>query len=180
MQKKLFVSSVSFLALAVLFSFSSKAFAMTPTLSLTGTGDGDSVQISVTGDPSASVLFFYTKSGAGQQVLPIGTTNTNGTLTTTVSSSSYGVVAGSSVYVTTTSLSGPQSTATVWPAVASMLSSSNMLSLSQTGLVLVLGQTSTITASNLNSSSLYQSSNSNPQIANFSISGSQITVTANS
>ena len=180
MQKKLFVSSISFLAVAMLFSFSSKAFAMTPTLSLAGTGDGDSVQVSVTGDPSASVLFFYNKSGSGQQIVPIGTTNTSGTLTTTISSSSYGVVAGSSVYVTTSSLSGPQSTAATWPAVASMLSSSNMLSLSQTGLVLVLGQSATVTASNLNSSSLYQSSNSNPQIANFSISGSQITVTANS
>jgi len=44
-----------------------------------------------------------------------------------------------------------------------------MLSLSQTGLVLSIGQSITITASNLNSSSLYQSSNSNPQIANLAL-----------
>jgi hypothetical protein len=60
-----------------------------------------------------------------------------------------------------------------------MLSSSNMLTLSQTGLVLPVGQTSTVTASNLNGSSLYMSINSNPLIANFSISGSQISVLAN-
>jgi hypothetical protein len=182
MRKKLFISSVSFLALVMLLSFSSKVFAMTPTLSLTGTGDGDSVQINVTGDPNASVLFFYIKNGSSQrQIVSLGTTNTVGTLTTTISSSSYGIVAGSPVYVTTGGISSTQySPSVVWPTVASTLSSSNMLSLSQTGLVLILGQSATLTASNLNSSSLYQASNSNPQIANFSISGSQITVTANS
>ena len=183
MNKKLLVSNFFgflFLTLIMLFSFSMKAIAMTPTLSLAGTGDGDSVQITVTGDPNSSVILFYTKSGAGQQMPPIGTTNTSGTLTTTISTSQYGVAAGSSVYVTTGGLTGPQSATMIWPAVASMLSASNMLSLSQTGLVLTLGQSTTVTATNLNSSSLYLASNSSPQIANFSISGSQITVTGNS
>ena len=180
MQKKLLMSGVLFLALAIFLSFSTKVFAITPTLSLSGTGDGDSVQINVTGDPNSSVLLFYTKSGAGQQMPPIGTTNANGIFTTTISSSGYGVAAGSSVYVTTGGISGPQSASVAWPAVASLLSSSNMLSLSQTGLVLSIAQSSTITASNLNGSSLYLSSNSNPQIANFNINGSQITVLANS
>jgi hypothetical protein len=180
MNKKLLVSSFLFLTLIMLFSFSAKASAMTPTLSLAGTGDGDSVQINVSGDPNSSVILFYTKSGAGQQMPPIGTTNASGNLITTISTSQYGVVAGSSVYVTTGGLTGPQSATMVWPAVASMLSASNMLSLSQTGLVLTLGQSTTVTATNLNSSSLYLASNSSPQIANFSISGSQITVTGNS
>jgi len=177
MNKKLLASSVLFLAVIMFLSFSTKAFAMTPVLSLAGTGDGDSVQLNVTGDPNASVILFYTKNGAGPQMPSIGTTNANGTLTTTISSSGYGVVVGSSVYIKTGGITGTQSATIAWPAVASMLSSSNMLSLSQTGLVLTLGQSATVTASNLNSSSLYLSTNSNPVIANFSASGSQITVT---
>lgn len=162
-------------------SFSVKAYAMTPTLSLAGTGDGDSVQVNVTGDPNSSVLLVYIKSGAGQQIASIGTTNTSGTLATTISSSSYGIPSGSLVYVVLGSITnGPQSSNVAWPAVAAMLSASNMLTLSQTGLVLTLSQSTTVTATNLNLSSLFQSSNSNPQIANFSIGGSQITVVANS
>jgi hypothetical protein len=180
MQKKLWMSGVLFLVLATFFSFSSRALAMTPTLSLAGTGDGDTVQINVTGDPNASVLLFYTKNGAGQQMPSIGTTNAGGTLIATVSTSGYAVAAGSSVYVTTGGMNGPQSATVAWPAVASLLSASNMLSLSQTGLVLQVAQSATVTATNLNSSSLYLSSNSNPQIANFNISGSQVSVLANS
>ncbi|MFZ1019904.1 MAG: hypothetical protein WAN61_02855, partial [Minisyncoccia bacterium] len=146
MSKKLLVPNFFgflFLTLITIFSFSGKASAMTPSLSLSGTGDGDSVQISVAGDPNASILLFYTKSGViGQQMVSLGTTNGNGTFATTVSTSGYGVVAGSSVYVTE-GLNGPQSATMVWPAVASMLSPSNMLSLSQTGLVLTLGQSAT-------------------------------------
>ncbi len=182
MQKKFFLFCVLFLAVVMIFSsFSKKVSANSPYLSLAGTGDGNSVQINITGaNPSTSVLFFYTKSGSGQQITSIGTTDTNGTLTTTISSSSYGISSGSSVYVAIGSINGPQSNNVAWPAAATMLSSSNMLSLSQTGFVLVPGQSSTVTASNLGSSSLYQSSNSNPQIANFSINGSQITMTASS
>jgi len=175
----LFLFSLGVLIFFMFFS-APIAQAITPTLSLAGTGDGDSVQISVTGDPSTSVLFVYNKSGSGQQISSIGTTNVSGTLTTTVSSSSYGIPSGALVYVATGSINGPQSATVAWPAVASLLSPSNMLSLSQTGLVLSVGQTATITASNLNSSSLYLSGNSSPIIANFNISGSQITVLANS
>ncbi|MBI3888900.1 peptidoglycan-binding protein [Candidatus Nomurabacteria bacterium] len=171
----------SFLILTIMFlSFTSKAFAMTPTLSLSPTGDGDSVQVNVTGDPNSSVLIFYIKTGSGPQTLSLGTTNTNGTLTNTVSTSNYGVAAGSSVYITTGGINGAHSNTVAWPAVSSLLSSSNMLTLSQTGLVLTLGQAMSVTATNLNNSQLYQASNTSPQIANFSISGSQINVTANS
>jgi hypothetical protein len=171
----------SFLILTIMFlSFTTKAFAMTPTLTLSGTGDGDSVQVNVTGDASSSVLLVYVKNGYGQQMPSIGTTNASGTLTMTISTSNYSVAAGSSVYVTTGGINGSRSATVAWPAVASMLSGSNMLTLSQTGLVLTLGQSMTVTATNLNNSSIFQSSNSNPQIANFSISGSQINVTASS
>ncbi len=181
MQNKLLKSGLFVFALLMLVSFSAKVLAsVTPTLSLAGTGDGDSVQVNITGDSNASVLLFYTKSGAGLQFNSIGNTNSSGVLTTTISTSSYGIVAGSSVYVTTSGLNGVQSASQPWPAVASLLSSSNMLTLSQTGLVMQIGQSATATASNLNGSTLYLATNSNPVIANFSVSGSSITVTASS
>lgn len=163
----------------VSFSVSAVHASVTPTLSLAGTGDGNTVQVSVTGDPNVSVLLVYVKTGSGQQIIPIGTTNGSGTLNTNISSSSYGIASGGPVYVTTGSINGPQSSQVTWPAVSSLLSASNMLTLSQTGLVLPVGQTSTVTASNLNGSSLYLSSNSNPLIANFNVNGSQISVLAN-
>jgi hypothetical protein len=181
MNKKLSILSVLFLVLVLLFSFSVRTFAsVTPTLSLAGTGDGDSVQINVTGDPSTSVLFIYTKSGIGQQIGTLGNTDANGNFSTTVSSSSYGIPAGSMVHVVMGNINGLQSSNVAWPTVSSTISNTNMLSLSQTGLVMSIGQSASITASNVNSSSLYLSNNSNPVIANFSVSGSQITVLANS
>jgi hypothetical protein len=185
MNKNFFIKlskfSVLFLSLIIFAFFTTKTFAsVTPTVSLSGTGNGDSVQITISGDPNASVLLFYTQSGSGQQYKSIGTTNSSGGLTTTVSSSQYGIPAGASVYVTTNGLNGTQSATVAWPNVASTLSASNMLSLSQTGLVLPIGQSTTITASNLNGSSVFLSTNSNPVIANFSVSGGTITVTANS
>lgn len=180
MYKKNFISSILFLVTIIFLSFSSKAFAMTPTLSLSPSGDGDSVQVSIAGDPSTSVLFNYIKSGVGLQISSLGNTNSSGTLVTTVSSSQYGIVSNSLVYVRSGGINGDQSSQVAWPAVSSLTSSSNMLSLSQTGLVLQIGQSSTITASNMGSSSLYLSSNTNPMIANVNISGSQLTVLANS
>lgn len=157
------------------------AHAVTPTLSVSATGDGDSVKLNVTGDSNSNVLLFYIKTSVSQQqIISIGNTNSSGTLTTTISSSQYGIVSGSSVRVAIGNINGAQSSSVLWPAVSSLISSSNMLSLSQTGLVLPIGQSSTITASNLGSSSIYLSSNSNPMIANVNLSGSQVTVLANS
>ena len=180
MKHLIFKKSVLFSLLFLMLFSVSIAYASTPTLSVSPIGDGDSVQVNVTGDSNQSVILFYTKSGTGPTLTAIGATNANGILSTAVSSSQNGIVSNSLVYVATGGVSGSQSATVAWPSVSSLISSSNMLSLSQTGLVLSIGQSITITASNLNSSSLYQSSNSNPQIANFSISGSQITVTGNS
>ncbi|HUC88680.1 MAG TPA: peptidoglycan-binding domain-containing protein [Candidatus Paceibacterota bacterium] len=180
MKHLIFKKSVLFSILFLMLFSVSIAYASTPTLSVSPIGDGDSVQVNVTGDSNQSVILFYTKSGTGPTLTAIGATNANGILSTAVSSSQNGIVSNSLVYVATGGVSGSQSATVAWPSVSSLISSSNMLSLSQTGLVLSIGQSITITASNLNSSSLYQSSNSNPQIANFSISGSQITVTGNS
>ena len=78
--KKLNVFLFSFLAIIFsLFLFSSVAHAtITPTLSVSATGNGDSVQLNITGTPAQSVLLVYVKSGSGQQLTPIGTTDSNG------------------------------------------------------------------------------------------------------
>jgi hypothetical protein len=171
---------IGFVMFILFFSANSIAHAITPTLSVSATGDGDSVQLNITGDPNTSVILYYSKSGYGQQISSIGNTNTNGTLLTTISTSQYGVVPNSLVYVTLGGVNGPQSAQVSWPIASSLISSSDVLALSQTGVVLPIGQSSTITATNLGSDSIYLSNNSNPIIANANLSGNQITVSANS
>ena len=165
--------------LFAIFAFAPLAHAVTPTLAVSSTTSGDAVNVYVTGDPNSSVLLFYVKTGSGQQVSAIGSTNASGSLNTTLSASTYTVALNSSVYVTIGGVNGVQSPSVTWPTLSGV-SNSNMVSLSQTGLVLSVGQSSVLTASNLGSSSLYLSGNTNPMIANVNISGNQVTVLANS
>ena len=162
-------------AVIVSAGFAPQAHASTPTLSLSATGSGDNVQINVTGDPNTGVLLDYPLSGSGPQIAVLGNTDSNGNYSTTISSASLNVIPGALVYVMTGGTSGPQSPSVVWPAVAS----ASALTLSQTGVVISAGQSASITATNLGSNSLYVSNNSNPPIANVSISGSQITISGN-
>ena len=151
--------------------------AMTPALSLTNNGDGDTVQLIVNGDPNASVMFWYTKVAIG--LTPIANswlTNSSGYFSVNISTSSYQITAGSSVYVTTSGLNGPRSNSVLWP-ISTSSTSSGTISLSQTGVVLAQGQSATVTASGV--SSLYLSNNSNPPIANINVSQNTITILAN-
>ena len=136
------------------------ARAMTPTLSLYATGNGDAVQVTVNGDAYASVLLYYQKSGYGWLTQSIGTTNSNGYISTTISTSSYGIVSGSSVRVT---VNNQQSLDVVWPYSTT---SGGALSLSQSNVSVTVGQSSsTITVSGgtmpytlfPNSSTIFQS-----------------------
>jgi ferredoxin/plastocyanin len=154
--------------------FAGTAFAATPTLSLTSNGDGDNIQVSVTGDPSTSVLLFYTKTNVGTQIASLGTTDSSGHYSTTISSTSYVIASASSVYVKTGGLNGTQSASVNWPTVTT----SGNFSLNPTGLVLSVGQSSTITVTNNAGNAVYLSNNSNPPVANANISGNQITITA--
>lgn len=173
--KKARISAISIFVISIFLFVAPVVHAAVPVLSLTSNSDGDSVQVNVAGDPNASVLFYYTKTGAGQQISTLGSTNSSGNLSVSISSAAYGIATNTSVYVTVGGINGSQSNSVAWPYVLS--SSTNTLSLSQGGLVLTVGQSSTITANN---SSLYLSNNSNPPIANVNISGSQIAITANS
>ncbi|MCK9446081.1 peptidoglycan-binding protein [bacterium] len=145
------------------------AFAATPTLSISG--NGDTVTMTVNGDANATVLMYYTKTGVGPTLHSIGTTNSSGYLSVGVSTSTLAVASASAVHVTVNSQS---SSDVAWPTYSS---TSGTITLSQTGLVLNVGSSSTITASGSNS--LYLSNNTNSAIANVGISGSSITITGN-
>jgi hypothetical protein len=146
--------------------------AATPTLSLFATGSGDSVTISVTGDSNSNVIFYYsTTTGSGLQNRIIGSTNMYGNFSAVISTSSYGITPGNSVYVI---VNNQQSSSLIWPNSSS---SSSSLSLSQTSVSLAVGQTSTITAYNTSYyGGLYISSNSNSNVATATISGNTISI----
>ena len=146
---------------------------ITPMLSLVPTGNGDSVTVNVTADPSQSVELLYTQIGGGSQVTFLGDTDSNGSFSTVVSSSGYGIVSGASVSVAISSINGPHSNTVSWPTVTS----TTTISLSQTNVNVSVGQSSVITATNSTGATLYVSSNSNPTVANISINGTQVTVT---
>lgn len=171
--KYIFLLTIIF---AFVFGFSFSSHAMTPVLSLVINGDGDSAQLNVNGDPSVSVLMYYSKSGTGIQVVSLGNTSSTGYFSTSVSTSYYKIIPNSTVYVVTGGINGLRSNSITWPIISNTTTST--LSLSQASLMMTIGQTATVTALNNPSNSLYMSSSSNPQIANVSLSTNQITVNA--
>lgn len=174
--QKIFASCL--FSLIGLLAFAPAVFASTPTLSVSGNGDGDNVTVAVNGDANANVLMGYTKTGVGLQIQSIGTTNSSGYLSATISTSGYGIASGSAVYVydIVNGQQSSQSSSVLWP-YGSSTGTLSTITLSQTGLVLAVGGASTITASG--SSSLYLSNNSNPSVVNVSISGNSIAFTGN-
>jgi ferredoxin len=146
-----------------------------PSLQLSATGTSDQVQVTVTADPNQSVLLSYTKAGAGPTISVLGTTNGNGSYTQTISSAAYGLTSGTAVTALIGGTNGLKSQTLSWPTVAS----ANALTLSQNAVVLTVGASSSLTASNTGGAALYVSNNSNPSIANVNISGTQITLTGN-
>jgi len=162
----LIISAIGFL------SFIPSVFAV-PTISVSGNGDGDRVTVTINGDANATVLMYYTKTGVGPALQSIGTTNSSGYLSLILSTSTLSIASGSAVHVIVNSQTSADVT---WPYSTST-TTTGTITLSQTGIVLNTGSSSTITATG--SSSLYLSNNSNPSIANVSISGSSITITGN-
>ncbi len=143
----------------------SAAYAATPTFTASYTGNGDYVQINVNGDPNSSVVL-----NNQFQMQALGTTNSSGSFSVTLSTAQYNIAPGSVVSVT---VNGQTSNSIQWPYT----STTGSFSLNQTSLSLVSGQSSVITAST--AGPFFVSSNSNPSVANVGINGSQITVTAN-
>lgn len=145
------------------------AYAATPTLSLSSVG-GDSVQVSVSGDPNVSVMFYYNvASASGMQTITLGTTNSSGYFSTTISASSHGINAGQSVYVI---VNGQQSAMQTWPAPT------GTPSLNQSSITLGLGQSASVYSQG-SSAPVYVATNSSPSVASIQASGTQVTIVAN-
>jgi len=115
------------------------ASAMTPTLSLYSSGNSDAVQATVNGDSYASVTLYYQKSGYGLQSWYMGSTNSSGYLSTSLSMSNLGVVSGSNAYVM---INNQQSTSVSWPYGSY---TGGPISLSQSNINLSVSQTTTVT-----------------------------------
>ena len=154
------------------FGLAPFAFAsVTPTLTLSATGSGDSVQINVTGDPDVNVSLSYTQPGSSTvQQISLGSTDTNGYFSTIISSGTYGLTAGTLVTAVLDGAGGPSSSAVAWPV--------STLGLSQNAVVLDVGSSVTVTATNANvgTGALYVSGNSNPSVADESVGGGQVTI----
>lgn len=166
--KKIFLFAAAFVLIGGLGA--SNAKAMTPTLSMSSVS-GDSVQINVTGDANSGVMLYYNiGSSSGMQVTTLGTTNSSGTFTTTISSAAYGVNGGNSVYVL---VNGQQSTMQSWPYNSTTLGTP---SLSQTNVPVGLGQTVTVTSQG-NTTAVYAGLSPNSTIAVLQINGTQISIT---
>ena len=147
------------------------AQAMTPTLYLSST-TGDNVNVLVVGDANSSAVLYYT-TNYGTQNRTIGTTNSAGLFSTVISTNSYDITSGSSVYVM---VNNQQSISSVWPYVSSSYNSYNSLALNQNNVSLTVGQTSTITTSSYIYGSLYVSTNTNSGVATTYASGNNITI----
>lgn len=165
--KKVLVSSI--MAVVVCLLLGSSASAATPTLTITSASDGDSVSLNVTGDANANVIFYYYKTGYGLQINYLGKTSSSGTFSTSLSTATYGIVADTKVYVT---VNGYKSNEVAWP----YLSAEKVLSLSQTSVVLPLGNTTTLKVYNNGTNFVYLSSNSNPAVVNVNIEGNTVTL----
>ena len=123
---------------------------MTPTVSVSATGSGDSVAITVYGDPSASVVLYHQNYGSAVQPQYLGSTNSGGYLSATISSATYGISAGNLVYVM---VNNQTSSSIAWPSSYNNYNYGNYnygnnygtLTLSQTSASITVGQAMSIT-----------------------------------
>lgn len=169
--KSFLVKTSIFLAvLTAVFGVSvSVANAASPVLTLTYAGN-DQVRIEVNGDVNMSVqLYYYSQNNSGSivNVGSIGTTNSSGYFTTTVGRNAYGINPGSSVFV---NVNNQQSASQTWPAITG-----GNVYLSQSNISLNTGSNTTVSISG-GTGTYYVSSNSNSNVASYSINGSILTV----
>ncbi len=139
----LFVATI--VAAVALFGTLPAAKASTLTLSVYSTG-GDAVQVTVNGDANAGVTLYYYRSGYNYtQSQYIGSTNYSGYFSTTISTSSYGINPGSSVYVT---VNGLTSQSVTWPySTGAIPPVGNAPWLSQSSVNVTVGQSVNVTVS---------------------------------
>lgn len=89
------------------------AYAATPMLTATGSGDNNNVTVRVTGgEINSSVVLFYNPVSGNIQWTTIGTTNSSGSFTGTVSTAGLSINGSYPVYV---QVGGYQSEPVMWP-----------------------------------------------------------------
>jgi len=163
------------LVVASLFvvGFTSVAYAIMPlpsvTLSATSIGTGDSVQIVVTAVANSSVALYSVVSGSIPQGSYVGTTNSNGYLTTTISSATYGITSNTLVYAVVNNVSSPT---VVWPSI----NQGTAITFSQTNPTISVGQSTTVYIYGGSGTNYYISSNSNSNIVQATIAGSSLSL----
>jgi hypothetical protein len=146
--------------------------AMSPTLQLSSTGSGDTVSIQVAADANTPLVLYYKSTSTGTtQGTTVGTSDANGSFTTTLSTASLGVDSSVPVYVIA---NGYVSNSTVWPYASA--SSTAAFSLTQSALTMYMGQSATVTATG--TGSYYITNASNTSVASVSISGSTVNISA--
>lgn len=119
------------------FFLASLAYAATPTLSAFYTNTGDNVSVNITNaDPGYNVLLY-----SNGNLQSIGTTNSSGAFSNTISTSQYDITPGSIVYV---SVDGQQSNSLEWPYTSGS-GSSQTITFSQNNLNIPTGETATVT-----------------------------------
>ncbi len=167
--KKLYQYAVISLILFSLF-FVPTTQAANPTLSISNTNSSQS-QITVTGDANMAVMLYY-QTNYGTQSYFLGTTDSQGHLSTTFLNGNYAITPGSSAHVI---VNFQQSSDVQWSYTNS---GNGTFSLSQSTLTLNIGQTMTVTTYN-SASTIYVSSNSNSNVVSTSVNGNQIQITGN-
>jgi hypothetical protein len=162
MKQKISYFLMTALSLALL---SSQAQASAPTtMALTNTS-GDAVQVEITGDSNSTIRLSFLPAGASTvSTIILGTTNSSGQFTTSISSGGYGIPAGSPAYAT---INGVQSSMILWPSYTSSIT------LSQANTQIAVGQSVTVNSSN----TLILSSNNLIASIGTVLSGSQVTIT---
>lgn len=167
----LFIAVFMLSASAVFGAIPSTVEAATPTLAFASSG-ANTVVISVNGDPNQAVNLYYYNVGTTliNSVGSIGTTNSSGYFSNTISGTAYNIPSGASVYVV---VNGQQSTTTLWPSVAG-----GNVYLSQTSVTMNQGQSTTVSVSGGNGSGYYVNSNSNSSVVGATVSGNIITLNA--
>lgn len=159
------------LFIGVFGAFVSQADAATPTLSVTS-ASFNTVQLTVYGDQNASVQLYYYAQGSNiiTSAGYVGTTNASGYFSTNLSTYSYGITPGTTVYVL---VNGQQSANVVWPSTSS--TTGGPIYLSQNNINLNVGQNATITISG-GTGNYSISSNSNSTVVSASVAGNMVGV----
>ena len=146
-------------------------FAATPTLSISPSGDGNNVSVTVTGAEGNTSIALYFKSTQDGTIRSqvIGTTNTSGGFSGTVTTSNIGINITTPIYVM---VNGYSSNTVVWPYYSNA-STQSQITFNQNNPYVVVGQNGTLIISG-GTGNYYIASNQNSGTIGATISGNTL------